>query len=463
MTYVPGPTYDEMRDPSLLPEGLHRAAVRALHEEELSPLNLFNIHWMRPEDPRAPRAFVVPPALTNIDANIVVLEGRGYPSGSHKVGAAYATLAEDEVDGKVDQTQRIVGPSTGNFGIGTAYIAKLKGYKGLVVMPDSMSKERYDRIKRYGGELDLTPGTESDVILVLERVHHVLMKDPRNHVLAQFELLPNYRFHRHVSGRAAELACRGLGDGRVAAYAWAPGSAGSMAVADHLKPMYDEFQAVALEPEECSTLTNGGRGQHRIEGIGDKMITLIHNALTTDWIATIHDDDTVKGLYVLHHGREVLRRRLGLDDATLDALSGVFGVSGVCMLLGAIRTAKKLGLRKGQNVVTMATDGFDRYPSVMSDLVARMGGSISEATMEQWLEEIFLETTPKNFKDVRPAAEKEALFAQKERDWLKFGYAQAYLDAMRSQDFWEAEYEKVGPYNEKIAAHRAAHGGLPTG
>ncbi|MCB0072120.1 MAG: pyridoxal-phosphate dependent enzyme, partial [Caldilineaceae bacterium] len=280
---IPGPTYAEMRNPLLLPSDLRAAAKDALNSDELNPANLFNINWKNTGD--QVEALVLPKELTGVQANIVVLSGRNFPSGSMKVGPAYVTLAEHEaLDGLRPGDKAVIGPSTGNFGIGTAYVSRLKGYQGLVVMPDSMSKERYERIKGYGGELLLTPGTESDVILVLEKVHHELMKDPKNHVLAQFELLPNYRFHRHVSGHAAEVACRGLGDGRVAAYAWAPGSAGSMALADHLKTLYDEFECVALEPEECSTLTNGGRGQHRIEGIGDKMITLIHNALTTDYL-----------------------------------------------------------------------------------------------------------------------------------------------------------------------------------
>lgn len=461
-SYIPGPTYDEMRDPASLPAPLLKAARKALRDDELNPLNLFNIHWRR-DDGKTPRFFVLPPALTGVPCNIVVLEGAGYPSGSHKVGPAYATLAEHEADGLVDKSMTIIGPSTGNFGIGTAYVSNLKGYNATVVMPDSMSAERYDRIKKYGGSLDLTPGCESDVILVLERVHHQLMKDPKNHVLAQFELLPNYRFHRHVTGSAAVDAVKGLGDGRVAAFSWAAGSAGTLAAGDHLKKLYPDVQVSCVEPVECATLTNGGRGEHRIEGIGDKMCVLIHNVLTTDWISTIHDDDCVKGLYALTRRRAVLGKKLKVDEKTLDSLETLFGVSGVCHILAAIKLAKKLGLRAGENLVTAATDGFDRYPSVMTDLERRMGGSISDKQVGEWIEGIFLDADDSGFTDVRPADQKQRLFKQKEEDWLKFGYSQKYLDGMRSQDFWEAEYEKVHLYNERIASTRAANGGLPSG
>ena len=191
---TPGPTYAEMRHPSKLPPELRRRAVQTARGNELDPLNLFNITWRNRED--RVRHVVLPHELTGVAANIVVLLGKDFPSGSHKVGAAYATLMEGELAGEIRPGENtIIGPSTGNFGIGTAYIAHLMGYRSIVIMPEHMSAERYERIRRYGGELDLTPGSESDVILVIERPEH-FKGDPRNKILAQFELLPNYRFHR---------------------------------------------------------------------------------------------------------------------------------------------------------------------------------------------------------------------------------------------------------------------------
>ena len=200
---TPGPTYAEMRHPSTLPAELRRRAVERARSNELDPLNLFNITWRNRED--RVRHVVLPRELTGVAANIVVLLARDFPSGSHKVGPAYATLMEGELAGEIRPGENtIIGPSTGNFGIGTAYIAHLMGYRCVVIMPDRMSTERYERIRRYGGELDLTPGTESDVILVLERTEH-FKRDPMNKVLAQFELLPNYRFHRSVLIRSGMI------------------------------------------------------------------------------------------------------------------------------------------------------------------------------------------------------------------------------------------------------------------
>jgi len=93
----------------------------------------------------------------------------------------------------------MIGPSSGNFGIGVAYVSRILGFPSVIVMPKGMSRERYERIKQYGGKIDLTPGSESDLILVLEKTE-TYKQDPHNKVLAQFEMFPNYRFHRFVTG-----------------------------------------------------------------------------------------------------------------------------------------------------------------------------------------------------------------------------------------------------------------------
>jgi cysteine synthase len=341
----------------------------------------------------------------------------------------------------VPEANTVIGPSTGNFGIGTAYVARLKGYRAVVIMPEQMSAERYQRIRQYGGELDLTPGSESDVILVLERTEHY-KKDPRNKVLAQFELLPNYRFHRYVTGRSAIEAAEQYGNGRVAAFVAAPGSAGTLAAGDEIKARFPGSVICALEPKECSTLFNGGRGTHRIEGIGDKMVTLIHNVLTTDYVTLIHDDDCVIGLHLLECRQRLVERAAKMPEGALRRLQGLVGISGICNILGAIRMAHYLELGPEDNVVTIATDGFDRYPSVLKNLEERMGAISDEEAIRRF-EQIFRGGCDREILDVRPADQKLRLFACKEEVWKTFQYSQAYLDAMKSQSFWDAEYDKI--------------------
>ena len=451
MTKIPfGPTYDEMLDPGLLGKDVRDKALTALKQDELDPINLFNITWK--DASNRVRKVVLPRALTGIDANIVVMLGCGFPSGSHKVGPAYSTLIEGIVDGEiVPGKHTILGPSTGNFGIGTAYVSKLLGFRAIVIMPDSMSKERYERIKRYGGELELTPGSESDVILTLEKTRE-LMKDPNNKALAQFELFPNYRFHRHVTGNSAIEAVKGVGNGRIAGFTSAPGSAGTLAAGDQIKAIFPEAKIAALEPYECSTLANGGRGQHRIEGIGDKMCTLIHNVLQTDFVILIKDEETVQGVKIFHDGVDSLVK-VGVDRDFALSLRDSFGPSGICNVLGAIKLAKHLRLGPEDNVVTVATDGFDRYNSVLEELNARYL-ELAPQVLDRWTQDIFLCAADDHVFDFRKPAVKERLFAQKESDWLKFGYSKAFLDSMRSQAFWDAQYAKVGEYNRRILAAR---------
>jgi cysteine synthase len=445
-----GPTYEEMRNPETMDAEIREKALKALKEAELDPINLFNISWKGSDN--QVRKIVLPKELTGVDANIVVMLGKEFPSGSHKVGPAYATLIEGCVDGEIIPGEHtILGPSTGNFGIGVSYICNLMGYQAVVIMPDNMSKERYERIRKYGAELDLTPGTESDVILTLQRTYE-LKKDPKNRPLAQFELMPNYRFHRYVTGNAAIEAVKDVGNGRVAAFCSAPGSAGTIAAGDEVKKAFPECKIVALEPYECSTLANGGRGQHRIEGIGDKMCTLIHNVLTTDFVTLIHDDSCVKALKVIHDAPEVLVK-LGVAPELAESLRELFGVSGLCNILGAIKMAKYLKLGPEDNVVTIATDSFDRYNSVLEDLDNRYLET-SEAVLSRWIKDIFLGMDEEHVYDFRRKDRKEQLFQQKERDWLPFGYSKEYLDNMRTPEFWENEYHKVAAYDEKIKEMR---------
>lgn len=451
MTKIPfGPTYDEMLHPDHINPEVRAKALKAKYDDELDPINLFNINWK--DDHGQVRKIVLPKELTGVEANIVVLLGKQFPSGSHKVGPAYSTLIEGCIDGDIVPGQHtILGPSTGNFGIGVSYIANLMKYQAIVIMPDNMSKERYDRIQRYGAKLDLTPGSESDVILTLERTYE-LKKNPNYRTLAQFELMPNYRFHRHVTGNSCVEAVKDVGNGRVACFASAPGSAGTLAAGDGIKAVFPECKIAALEPYECSTLTNGGRGQHRIEGIGDKMCTLIHNILTTDFIALIKDDDSVRGLKIIHDAPEVLVRH-GVDKKVAEEMRELFGVSGICNILGAIKMAKHLRLGPGDNVVTIATDGYDRYESVL-ELLEKRELETADYVLERWFKDIFLGAEDANIEDARLPKVKERLFKQKEKDWLKFGYTQQYLDSMRHAEFWENEYHKVNEYDEKIKKMR---------
>ncbi|MGE0712513.1 MAG: PLP-dependent cysteine synthase family protein [Planctomycetota bacterium] len=366
---VYGPTFAEMRDPTRLPAAFHARARQALREAPLDPINLFNIHWK--DDEGRVRALVLPEALVNVDATILVLTGDGFPTGSHKVGAAYSCLIEKQLDGDITPGEHVpIFPSTGNFGIGGAWVGPRMGYRSLVVLPEDMSRERFEKIRGYGAEVIATPGCESNVKEIYDKVNE-LKRDPRYRSVNQFEELGNYRFHYGVTAEAVLEAARTLAPGkRVAAFVSAMGSSGTIGAADRLKQVDPSTLAVGLEPIQCPTLYDVGFGGHRIEGIGDKHVTWIHNVLNMDYLMCIDDQACLEALSVVQDGGEWLTG-IGLSAAEAAALRGRFGVSGMCNLIGAIKTARVLGLGRDDVVVTVATDGFDRYPSVLEKLAAQ--------------------------------------------------------------------------------------------
>ncbi|MGH9799011.1 MAG: pyridoxal-phosphate dependent enzyme, partial [Blastocatellia bacterium] len=275
-----GPTFEEMLHPAAIDSAVRQRAIKAATEAPLDPINLYNITW-RGADDRI-KYEVLPTELTGVEAPIVVLYGRDFPTGAHKVGAAYSVIAEALLFGQVDIDQHtVVWPSTGNYGIGGAWVGGRVGAKSIVVLPEGMSRERFERIESYGAEVIKTPGVESNVKEIYDKTWE-LRRDPNIRILNQFEVMGNYRFHYHVTGNtivelAAELNAQGIGDGSIAAFTSAMGSAGTIAAGDRIKQVWPNARTVGLEPIQCPTLYNNGYGGHDIQGIGDKHVTWIHN------------------------------------------------------------------------------------------------------------------------------------------------------------------------------------------
>ncbi|MFA7107124.1 MAG: hypothetical protein WC154_07480, partial [Candidatus Izemoplasmatales bacterium] len=186
----------------------------------------------------------------------------------------------------------------------------------------------------------------------------------------------------------------------------------------------------------------------RIEGIGDKMCTLIHNVLNTDFIALIKDEESVQGLKVIHDGLNILIEN-GISKEKALEMQEMFGVSSICNIIGAIKMAKHLKLGPDDNVVTVATDGFDRYRTVIDNLDKRYLET-EDFVLRRWFRDVFIKANTEDISDYRPKSQKDKLFSQKEKDWLKFGYSKEYLDSMKEFSFWDKEYELVFHYDELI-------------
>ncbi|MCL5772856.1 MAG: pyridoxal-phosphate dependent enzyme, partial [Firmicutes bacterium] len=377
--YIYGSTFDEMLHPEKINPEVRKAALSALKSDPLNPVNLFNITWK--DEKNKARYLVLPKELTGVDANIIVMYGKEFPTGSHKVGATYSVAIEKQLfDEIVPGEHNLVWPSTGNYGIGGAWVGPRLGYDSLVLLPEMMSQERFDKISSYGAKFIKTPGCESNVKEIYDKTKELAAADKRNKILNQFQEMGNYRFHYYVTGNTIaelvkELQKEGVGNGRAAAFISSMGSSGTIAAGDRLKQEFRDSLIVGLEPIQCPTLYNNGYGGHDIQGIGDKHVTWIHNVMNMDAIICIDDIECKKALQAIHEpaGTEVLVKELGIPEAKAKFMSELFGISGICNIIGAIKTAKFYELGKNQNIVTIATDSMDRYYSVMKQMTETYG------------------------------------------------------------------------------------------
>jgi cysteine synthase len=453
-----GPTFTEMRYPDQIDPEVRQQALAAHDADPLNPVNLYNITWRDPQNEIY--HFVVPPEITGVEAPIVVIYGQKFPSGSHKVGAAYSVLAELIVTGEIDPEQHtLVWPSTGNYGVGGAWVGGRMGCHSIVVLPEGMSRERFERIESYGAQIIKTPGSESNVKEIYDKTWE-LRRDPNIRILNQFEVMGNYRFHYEVTGNtvadlAAVLQEKGVGNGRVAALVSAMGSAGTIAAGDRLKQLWPDHKIVGLEPIQCPTLYNNGYGAHEIQGIGDKHVTWIHNVHNMDVLMCIDDMACLRGLQLFTEptGWQVMEKRFGVPGEATCELASIFGISGICNLLGAIKTAKFYDLGRDDLIVTVCTDAFDRYPSVM-DMLTAQEGVMDEALVTARMSQIFhgagLDWIQEGTRHNR-----ERWHNLKYYTWVEQqGKTVEELDAQKRPDWWLAHQEKVTEIDRLIQAYR---------
>lgn len=459
---ITGPTFEEMLHPNKIAPAIREKALQALKADPLNPINLFNITWRNAQN--EVNHIVLPPELTGVEANIVVLFGKEFPSGSHKVGAAYSVLLEKELFGEVDPSKNtLVWPSTGNYGIGGAWVGGRMGCKSVVVLPAGMSRERFERIESYGASVIKTIGSESNVKEIYDETHR-LRQDPNVRILNQFEQMGNYRFHYHVTGNtiaelAGELQAKGIGNGKAAAFVWAMGSGGTNAAADRLKQVFPDCKHVGLEPIQCPTLFNNGYGSHDIQGIGDKHVTWIHNVLNMDALMCIDDIQCKKGLQLLAEpvGRETLIKRYGANPELIEKMGDLFGISGICHILGAIKTAKYYGFGKDDVIYTAATDSLDRYYSVIDEMAAHYG-KLDEAAAVGRVEGVFhsagTDWVLEGTKDVR-----ERWHNLKYYTWVEQqGKSVQELDAQRDPQWWIGHQQRVQEIDKRLNTLRETEG-----
>lgn len=381
------PTFAQMKNPDTIPDKI-KDGLKGAGLWDLNPLNLFRITWENePKESGGTYTGVnyieFPKELTGVDAKIIALVGKWFPTGAHKVGATYGCLAPALTSGNFDSTaQKAVWPSTGNYCRGGAYNSALLNCDSIAILPEEMSQERFNWLSRIAGEVIATPGCESNVKEIFDKCHELNAERGDNIVIFnQFEEFGNYLWHYEVTGTAIEKVLKKLGCSQASGYVSSTGSGGTIAAGDYLKTLYPHLKITAAEALQCPTLLRNGFGGHRIEGIGDKHVPWIHNVKNTDMVASVDDNDCIAlmRLFNEENGRDYLKS-LNVPEDFIEKLDLV-GISGIGNLIASIKMARYYEMDSEDVIVTICTDSMEMYQSRMDEYHERDGQFTRESAV----------------------------------------------------------------------------------
>jgi cysteine synthase len=458
------PTFAQMRDPQSVPESITRR-LRNVGLWDVDPINLFRITWKNEPVEKGGlfndgNWIEFPPQLTGVEARIIGLIGKYFPTGAHKVGAAFGCLVPKLVSGQFDPTRhKAVWPSTGNFCRGGAFDSALVGCTAVAILPEEMSRERFAWLKEIGAEVIPTPGCESNVKEIYDKCWEIRRTRPDCVIFNQFEEFGNAVWHYHVTGKTIDEIFRALGgNARLAGYVSATGSAGTIAAGDYLRAVHPQLRVVATEALQCPTLYQLGFGGHRIEGIGDKHVPWIHNVRNTDMVAAI-DDEQCLALFRLFNeppGQAHLNRRL--PDELIRQLP-LLGISGICNLVAAIKTARYYDMDGRDVIFTCLTDSAGLYASRLQELSERQGAySAVQAAYDQAR---YLDGIATDHVRELTYHDRKALHNFKYFTWVEQqGRSTDELRELWDPEFWERTFAQVDDWDEQIKSFNERTGVL---
>ncbi|MGK0468858.1 pyridoxal-phosphate dependent enzyme [Clostridium sp.] len=379
------PTMAQMKDPSKIPEEI-KEKLKTTGLWDINPVNLFRISWKNEAVKEGglysdlPNYIEIPSEITGVKARIFAMVGKYFPVGCHKVGASFACLVPRLVTGQFDPTyHEAVWPSTGNYCRGGAYNSALLGCKSIAILPENMSKERFDWLSKVAGEVIATPGCESNVKEIYDKTWELINARDNVVIFNQFGELGNHLWHYEVTGNAMNEVIKAEAGpkGKLAGVCLTSGSAGTLGSADFLKDQYPNAKIAVGEALQCPTLLNNGFGDHRIEGIGDKHIPWIHNVRNTDMVVAVDDNDALAMLRLFNepNGKEYLKEQ-GISEELIEKLSYV-GISGAANILTCIKFAKYYELTENDMVMTVLTDSAEMYGSRLEEMEQERGREYS--------------------------------------------------------------------------------------
>ncbi|MGD0651372.1 MAG: pyridoxal-phosphate dependent enzyme [Verrucomicrobiia bacterium] len=446
------PTFEQLRNPKLIPDSI-KSKLKGVGLWDVNPANLFRITWkndLKSGLYGGVNYLEIPSAITGVRARIIGLVGQYFPTGAHKVGAAFGCLVPRLVSGEFDpEKHKSVWPSTGNYCRGGAFDCALLDCTAIAILPEQMSRERFEWLKKIGAEVIATPGCESNVKEIYDKCWE-LRKDPLNVIFNQFDEFGNPIFHYSVTGPALDEAFAKLGSGLcAAAYISATGSAGTIAAGDYLKKKHPHLKIVASEALQCPTLLMNGFGAHRIEGIGDKHVPWVHNVRNTDAVAAIDDEDCIRVLRLFNEpdGRSYLRS-IGVEAKQFEKLS-ILGISSICNLLAAIKTAKYFELEERDVILTVFTDSTELYRSRLEELRTERGAYCTNEAIKDFAGPLAHQGVD-YFKELT-YPERKAIHNLKYFTWVEQqGKTSQELNEQWHPDYWQALFEDEVAYFDQL-------------
>jgi len=374
------PTFAQQRDPSKIPAKI-KDELSKIGLWDITSRNLFRITWKNEPVPfgggyGGVNYIELPSSLTGVPCRIIGLVGKWFPTGAHKVGATFGCLVPRLVTGQFDpEVQKAVWPSTGNYCRGGAYDATLLACESIAILPEGMSRERFEWLNKVAGEVIATPGTESNVKEIFDKCWELRASGEPLVIFNQFDEFGNYLWHYDLTGHAMEevLQKELRKEDQYFGLALTTGSAGTLGCGDYMKQVFPTSKVVASEALQCPTLLQNGYGAHRIEGIGDKHVPWIHNVKNTDMIVAI-DDNAVVNLARLFNekpGREYLVKQ-GVPEELVGKLD-LLGFSSIANMLSTIKMAKYYELSENDVLLTVFTDSMELYESRLREMHAEVG------------------------------------------------------------------------------------------